>query len=270
MLGGSILKAVKKRLPKCEVRIWARRFEALHHPVIRELADFAGTDVVSVVGGAELVILAPPVQHMAGLVQEFPRLKRGAVVTDVGSTKVSVVQALKRTVEQKGGCFVGSHPMAGSEKTGINHSSEMLFENAAVIVTPEENQEHSPEVLQVAAFWKALGGVVTFLSPARHDEIVASISHLPHLVAAALARRALTNRGENASLAGGGFRDTTRIASGDPAMWTGIMAANQEALISELGALIAELKHWQDALAARDEAELFRLLSLAKECRDLV
>ena len=257
-------------MPKCEIRIWARRLEVLGSPEIAEADIFADTDIEAVVAPAELIVLAMPIHYMAGLVKQFPALSKGTVVTDVGSTKATVVEELSPLIEELGGVFIGSHPMAGSEKVGIEHSREDLFEGAAVVLTPVgESRDKRVEGLQ--KFWECLGGRVFFASPDRHDEVVASISHLPHLLSAALVRNSLQDRaGLFADLVGGGFRDTTRIAAGAPEMWAEIMVANQESLLKELDGLISELGDWKEALANLDKENLLRFLSEAKECREQV
>ncbi|MDF1755924.1 MAG: prephenate dehydrogenase/arogenate dehydrogenase family protein [Verrucomicrobiales bacterium] len=267
LLGGSILKAVRQFQPECELRIWARRVEVLE--VIRGdgLADVATDDLADAVEGADLIVLAMPIQFMEGVVARFPELKKGCVVTDVGSTKASVVATLEGTVEGLGALFVGSHPMAGSEKTGIEHASADLFVGAPVIVTADSGCDSAR---RVAAFWETVGGRVSFMNPEEHDSVVASISHLPHLLASALVLSTLRANPAQANYSGGGFRDTTRIASGDPEMWTGIMLDNQAALLSSLDDMIQELANWREALAALDKDEVHRFLSAAKECRDKI
>lgn len=269
LLGGSILKAVRKFQPECELRVWARRFEALEPLRDQSLADVADTDIEKVVAGAGLIILAMPIQYMQDIVEKFPPLSKGVVVTDVGSTKCSVVKSLSGPVRELGGVFVGSHPMAGSEKTGIDHASADLFCDAAVLVTPE-GAEAGPEMAKVVEFWSVIGGRVCCIDPAEHDSVVASISHLPHLLASALVRSTIGKSAERASFAGGGFRDTTRIAGGDPGMWTEIMMDNRKALLAELDAFQSELTGWRDALAKLDKETVHRFLSEARESRGKV
>ncbi len=272
LLGGSVLKAVAERIPSCERRIWARRSEALADPTLDSLVSVGSTDVTEVVSGVELVILAVPIQHMRSIVDQFPQLGPGTVVTDVGSTKVSVVAELTDAVAELGGEFIGSHPMAGSEKSGMAYASAGLLEGAAVVLTPRsESAAEAPAVSRLAQFWESLGGVTHLMSAVEHDHAVASISHLPHLLASALARHCLSGDGlDRARLAGGGFRDTTRVAAGEPEMWTEISLANQAALKAQLDGLIDELSSWRESLDSLDKEALRRLFSEAKKLRDQV
>jgi len=257
---------MRKHQPKCELRVWARRVPVLQYIREHELADFADSDLHHVVNGAELLILAMPIQFMAEVVAGFPPLGKEVIVTDVGSTKTSVVDSIAGAVRDLGGFFVGSHPMAGSEKTGIEYAREDLFSGAAVIMTPTSGKD--ARIDRVKDFWQLIGGVVTLMSPGQHDDIVAAISHLPHLLAAALVRSVLSPNRERAMYSGNGFRDTTRIAGGDPEMWTDIMLANRAAISKELCALQGELERWLEALQCPDKEALRRFLSEAKEIRD--
>jgi prephenate dehydrogenase len=282
LLGGSILKAVRKCQPKCELRVWARRVQSLEYIREHQLADWADTDLKQVVTGAELIILAMPIQFMAQVVADFPKLTNDVIVTDVGSTKVTVVSSLNDVVRDLGGTFIGSHPMAGSEKTGIEHSREDLFQGAAVIMTPLNRVQSTTqqgtinlltdgcEIERVKQFWELIGGEVTLMTPGEHDVVVAAVSHLPHLLAAALVRSVLGKNTGRALFSGNGFRDTTRIAGGDPDMWTDIMLANREAILKELEILQDELGKWREILGSLDKDQLRRFLSEAKEIRDQI
>ena len=205
LLGGSLLLAGRKYLPGSHLRVWARRSEALAEIKSRGIADFFSTDLPEVVEGADLIIFALPIQYMAELADRFPSLKKGTVVTDVGSTKESVVAELSGVIAKKGGVFIGCHPMAGSEKTGLEFADEDLFVEAPVILTPDEDIEG--ELLEkLKNFWNVLGGKLTLLGPKEHDRMVAAISHLPHLTAAALVRSVFHDR-DTAAGDVGGIRD---------------------------------------------------------------
>lgn len=218
------------------------------------------------VRGADLVILCTPVGTFSHLLDTIgPALAPGAIVTDVGSTKASVVHAA-RTGIPKSARFVGSHPMAGSEKRGVEHARADLFEDALCIVTPDDASD-ADAVAQVEGFWQRLGMRTTRISPVEHDRRLANVSHLPHAVAAAL-----LSMQEPASLelAGKGFADTTRVAGGDGGLWRDIFMDNRDNLLAsierlsgELGRLAARLRNgdeeavkaWLDTAAARRKGQ---------------
>ncbi|MEC5126981.1 prephenate dehydrogenase/arogenate dehydrogenase family protein [Verrucomicrobiales bacterium BCK34] len=270
LIGGSLLLAIRSRWPDCELRCWARREEAvvsLRERFGDSLA--ASTSVSEIVDGAECVILAMPTGSMAGVVAQmnpFPDSNE-VLVTDVGSVKGPVQEEVGAMVSALGGHFVGSHPMAGSEKSGLDHADGDLFESAAVIMTPEAATSEAL-IDRLQRFWEGLGAMVSEMTPEAHDELVARISHLPHLVAAALVRSMLKENPGAAKYSGGGFRDTTRVAGGLESMWTGILADNHEAVSGQLSSLISELESWKVALDTLDREQLHRFLSEARELRE--
>jgi prephenate dehydrogenase len=231
------------------------------------LVDLASTVVDEAIEGADCLVLAMPTGHMASVVAQMSPFPVGSqvLVTDVGSVKAPVVREIGPLVRQRGGVFIGSHPMAGSEKKGLAHADAGLFQGAAVVLTPGDGD--SVLLPRLEAFWTRLGGVVSHLSPERHDELVAGISHLPHLVAAALARSILAWEPGAVSLSGGGFRDTTRVAGGPEEMWADILADNREAVSIRLAAYLSELQIWKDALDTLDRDRLRDLLSEARRLR---
>lgn len=222
------------------------------------------------VANADLVVLAMPTGVMAEVVSSIrsESLKDGVLFTDVGSVKGSVMNDVAPVVKEMGGDFIGSHPMAGSENTGLEHAEANLFDSAPVMLTPcEEDNSGSGSLQRLTIFWKALGGVVSVRSAEDHDRIVASISHLPHLVAAALVRSVLGEDAGVAAFSGGGFRDTTRVAGGPEEMWSGILTDNREAVSARLEKLINELESWKEALDGLDRDQLRAFLSEARVLR---
>lgn len=268
LIGGSLLRALRAKVPGTRLSAWARRSGAVEE--LRGepgLVDVASTEIDEAVSGADCVVLAMPTVHMAAAVGRMPAFppESGVVVTDVGSVKTPVMREIGPLVRARGGIFIGSHPMAGSEKKGLAHSEAGLFEGAAVVLTPEEDGgEALPRLVRL---WERLGGIVSLLSPERHDELVAGISHLPHLVAAALVRSVLSREPEAASLSGGGFRDTTRVAGGPEEMWADILGENREAVSRRLGAYLEELRTWKAALDSLDRDRLRDLLCEARRLR---
>lgn len=263
---------MRSRFPGVGLTAWARRPEALEElRRIPGLVDFASDDVNQAIEGAGCIILAMPTGFMGEVVSRISSFPAGSeiLVTDVGSVKAPVAREIGPLVRAKGGRFLGSHPMAGSEKKGLQHADASLFEGAAVILTPVgEVATEEVDLQRLAAFWESLGGVVSVLTPEEHDERVGAISHLPHLVAAALVRSVLGREPAAALLSGGGFRDTTRIAGGPEDMWAGILSDNRDAVSKQLGELIHELESWKEALDVLDRDRLLSFLSEARRLRE--
>lgn len=273
LLGGSLVRAIGSRtgiggLP--EVRVWGRRAEPIAQLGAEGDAAIASTDLAKVSVGADLIVLATPIGVMRSMVEDLIGLGaicKGVVVTDVGSVKATVVDSLERPVSDAGADFVGSHPMAGSEKTGLESASADLFVDAACILTPTEATD-AASLDRVETFWQWLGSRTSRLSPVEHDRAVAQISHLPHLVSALLVNSVLGPDAGAGEYAGGGFRDTTRIAAGAPEMWAEILLENRQA-VREALAYFHQLTG--ESLAFLDEVkkeDLLRLLAEAKERRD--
>jgi prephenate dehydrogenase len=270
LLGGSLGLALKKRRLAEEVSGFVRRARSMSECKRLGAVDVAIRDLSEAVSGADLVILCTPLAQMRGLVQEFlPSLKQGAIVTDVGSVKGSVVRELEGIVAKAGGYFVGSHPMAGAEKMGVAAAREDLFEHAVCVVTPTR-RSNKAAVRKVEQLWKLLGARVLRLSPEAHDDLVSRSSHLPHLIAATLANAVLdpTRPPQQKALCANGFRDTTRIASGSPEMWRDIVVANRRNVSGALGSLVKELQRLQGVIRRGDDVAISDFLEQAKARRD--
>ncbi|MGA9449751.1 MAG: prephenate dehydrogenase/arogenate dehydrogenase family protein, partial [Verrucomicrobiia bacterium] len=232
--------------------------------------DFATTDLLAAVWEADLVILCAPLGQMRLLAERLlPALKPSAIVTDVGSVKAGVVRELEALVRKSGASFVGSHPMAGAEKTGVGAARADLFENAVCVVTPTKKTNRAA-LKRVEQFWKALGSRVMKLTPETHDTLVSRSSHLPHVVAATLANLVLNPAQPKlqAALCANGFRDTTRIASGSPEMWCDIALANRKNLAKSLNAFVAELQKFQRVVKQGDAQAIAAFFDTAKQRRD--
>ncbi len=270
LLGGSLGLALRQRRLATEVWGVVRRDRVIAEAEAAGVVDRATTHLDEAVRGADLVVLCLPVGTMPAMANAIrPYLKPGAVVTDVGSVKESVVIRLEPVIEAAGGWFVGSHPMAGSHRTGFGAAEPDLFAGATCVVTPTA-ESHPPAVEQVEELWRAVGATVLSLSPAQHDELVSRSSHLPHVVAAGLANYVLSpahgypgNR-----LCAGGFRDTTRIASSSPELWRDITLANRHHLARALGVLVADLEEFRRALIEEDTKAVGEFFEAAKQRRD--
>ena len=270
LLGGSIGLTVKRRRLAREVAGFVRRPASLKACEKAAAVDYATTDLLAAVSKADLVIVCTPLSQMRSRVEEMlPALKRGAIVTDVGSAKAGVVREACGLIRKAGGHFIGSHPMAGAEKTGVLAARADLFVNAMCVVTPTKNS--NPGALRIVEqFWKSLGARTLRLTPAQHDVFVSRSSHLPHVVAAALATLVLDPKNPHAQsvLCANGFRDTTRIASGSPEMWRDIALANRKNLAKSLDDFISELKRFQQVLRQSDARVVSKYFETAKARRD--
>lgn len=270
LLGGSLGLALQQMSLAKRVVAYVRRSASIKECADLKVAHGATQNVSEAVRGSDLIILCTPIAQMKPLAEEIlSSLKPGALVTDVGSVKTSVVQDLEPLFAKASATFVGSHPMAGGERTGMGASRADLFRDAVCVVTPTRSTP-LPAVERVERLWKGLGGIPLRMSPEVHDDLVSRSSHLPHVVAAELAHYVLSpaHPKEQAKLCAGGFRDTTRVASGSPEMWRDICLANRKNLSRVLGVFIESLAEFQHTLDAGDAAAIEEFFLKAKERRD--
>ena len=271
LLGGSLGMALRKRRLAGSVVGFVRRAASVVECEGLGAVNLATLDLQRAVEGAELIVLCTPIAQMRGLVKQMlPALRPGAVVTDVGSVKCSVVRDLEALVAKGGGHFVGSHPMAGAEKMGVTAARDDLFAGAVCVVTPTR-KSNLAAVRKVEQFWKSVGSRLLRLAPEAHDKLVSRSSHLPHVVAAQLVNLILSPKhsSEQGLLCANGFRDTTRIASGSPEMWRDIALANRKNLSRALESFTDGLQGFRRALKSRDAQAVSRFFEKARERRDL-
>lgn len=265
LLGGSAALALRE---KADVRLWIRRPEAVESAQLSGL-DFTTGDLKEAVADTDLLILAVPVGAMPALLfaAMAAGLPKACLVTDVGSVKAAPHRDLTPALALKGNPFIGSHPMAGSERNGLAAARADLFQNAACLLT---NDSGAPPDLCTALedFWKSLGCRTKWLGAAEHDRLVARISHLPHVTAAATAFGALSADTASGILSGGGLRDTTRVAGGNPEMWAEILLENRGEVARSVRETIAKLDEFLVALDGANQEELRSLLAEAKTLRD--
>jgi cyclohexadieny/prephenate dehydrogenase len=267
LLGGSVAQAARARSVASRIVLWSRRPDTRLKLREQTWCDATADTPGEAVRGASLVVIAAPVDQIIPLLeQSAPHLADGAVVTDVGSVKGDIARLGHAAVNGRAH-FVGSHPMAGSEKTGWEHSSATLFERRTCFVTPLESKTNPTATETVVRFWHALGAEVVTVDPDRHDEIVAHISHLPQVLASSLcaflARKDPTWR----NYSGGGLRDTTRIAGSDPQLWRTILEQNRDEILRALRQYQDELQEFQAALANRDYVEVVARLERGRAYR---
>jgi len=271
LLGGSVAKAARSGGLARHIIGVGRDPERLRPAVDDGTLDAAVTDLDAGVREADVILLAAPVLAIEGLLERvWGAAADGALITDVGSTKRNIVRAAERLAVTRPLAFVGSHPLAGSEQAGYRVARADLFRGATVVVTPTEKTELAG-LKKTTELWEALGARVTSLDPETHDRTVAAISHLPHLIACALVDSAGRVEPAALELAARGFRDTTRIASGDPDMWTEIFLANRDALTAGIEAFRQALGDLQRVIdggrADALRAELARIKAIREQLR---
>jgi prephenate dehydrogenase len=269
LLGGSIALKLHS-LASSHVSLWARRADAIAEVMAAGCAGIATCDLALAVKDADLVVLCVPVGAMGEVARAIlPSLRPGTIVTDVGSVKGRVLAGMG-AIFSGHARFVGSHPMAGSEQIGFKAARADLFDDATCIITPDPDTD--PAALgEVTAFWRQLGCRVVELLASEHDQCVALVSHLPHLLAATLVNTIAAGNAHAFSVVGPGFRDTSRVASGPPAMWAEILRENARAITVAIDALIANLHDFRQMLARPDGArELHDFLAVAKSVRDRI
>ena len=266
LIGGSIgLAALERGVARQVVGI-GRRAASLRAAKAKGCVTSTTTNLAKGVAEAELVVVCTPVELIVPQVREAAEhCPAGAIVTDAGSTKETIVKELAAGLPE-GVCFLGSHPLAGSEKTGAKHARADLFAGRTTVLTPTPNSP-AKQVNRLAAFWRSLGCKVEKISPAAHDAALAMTSHVPHLWAAALA--AATDE-QLLGLTAGGWRDTTRVAGGDPELWRQILLANAGHTLKALAKSEKVLSSLRQALEAGDERKLLQILEAGKRIRDAV
>lgn len=263
LLGGSL--ALACGAPYRAV-LWSRRQESTSEAL--SLGIEATSDLAQAVGQADLLVLCVPVGSMAGLLQQAidAGLPQQCLVTDVGSVKRQPHETLRPLLQSSGLRFIGSHPMAGGEKGGIAQARADLFQNAACLLT---NDEAAPQTdcAAVEYFWKSMGCRTAWGTAAEHDAIVARVSHFPHLLASVGAAVGLKHPAYG-QYCGGGLRDTTRVASGNPTMWAEILLENRDELLRVVREARTEMDTISHLLEAADFDAVEGWLSEAKKKRD--
>jgi prephenate dehydrogenase len=264
LLGGSLGLALKARGLAQEVVGWGRRIETLRPALDLKAVDRIETDLPNACQQADLVVVCTPVECIVpSVLQCLSSLAEDGLVTDVGSTKRAICDQLNSSATRH---FCGSHPLAGSDKSGVAYATARLFEDRLTIITPTADTP-PPLLARTERLWQAVGSRTLTMSPADHDQAVAHISHLPHIVAAALAAgtpQALL------PLAASGWCDTTRVAGGGVELWRQILQENRGPILHALEGFAASLEPWIDALRRNDSQQLEQLLEAGKQKRDSV
>jgi prephenate dehydrogenase len=265
LIGGSIGLAIKKHKAAGQVVGVFRRSSTLRKALRHKAVDKAVMDIAEGVKGADLIIIGSPVHSIPALAWEAARsAKPGAIITDVGSTKSWIVARLEKLLKGSSATFVGSHPMAGSEKTGVEFARGDLLEGSPCIVTRTVKTDRRA-LTKVAGFWKALGAKVDVMDPGEHDRAVSLVSHLPHIVAFSLAgavpEKALRYAAE-------GFKDTTRVASSDPVLWSDIFLTNKAEVVKAARLFKKYYNGLVAAIVKGDRGRTVKALASARRKRD--
>ena len=266
LMGGSLGLAIKKhKLAKEVVGISARR-SSLVKAVKCKAVDVAYTDIDQAVKGADLVVLATPVETIKVFLSSIKsHLKRGCVITDVGSTKFEIIEQAEKILPYPG-AFIGSHPLVGSEKRGVENASADLYVNGLCIVTPTKKTSQVA-LGKVTMLWSKIGAKVKKVSPEEHDKILTYVSHLPHLLAYGLIS---TISEDHLQYGSTGLKDTTRIAASSPQMWSDICFNNSKNVVMALDQLVKKLALFRKAIMDKDERKLLEEFSNAKKKRDSI
>jgi prephenate dehydrogenase len=264
LIGASIGLAARRRGLASHILGVGRQAANLERAQTLGAIDAWALDMPAAVHRADVAVFCTPVDAIAGQVLEAaPGCKAEALLTDAGSTKAEIVKCVEERLPTHI-AFVGGHPLAGSEKRGPDFADADLFQDRVTIVC-QTSRTRAAALEQTAAFWEALGSRVRIMAPEEHDRSLAVTSHLPHLAAAALA--AVLPR-HLSDLTATGFRDTTRVAAGDPSLWTAILLQNRQPVLAALREFEACLIEFQAALETGTPAALAALLDRAKKVRD--
>ncbi|MCC8027764.1 MAG: prephenate dehydrogenase [Clostridium sp.] len=282
LIGGSIARGIKRARPDVKIKAYMRTRSRLEQAREDGIVDVIMDGIGEELRECDLIFLCTPVEYNARYLSGIrPFLKKGALITDVGSTKTGIHEEILR--QGLTDVFVGGHPMAGSEKTGYENSTDHLLENAYYIVTPPSGQSNgsSQEIREngdrntrrIVAVAETIGAIPLVLDYREHDKVVAAISHLPHLVASSLVnlvRDRDTEAGTMKQVAAGGFKDITRIASSSPEMWEQICMTNVEPIAEILEAYIASLSRVLAEIKGHDSRAVYRLFETSRDYRNSI
>ena len=269
LIGGSIGLGLKERgLARSIIGVGHRR-SSINKALRAKAIDEGTINIEKAVRQADIIILATSVDLIPDLARKIiPLMKTSAILTDVGSTKRYIVSQINREIKSKHNGdrpnFIGAHPLAGSEQRGIESARPDLFEGSVCVLTPTSRNSKKC-ITKLSKMWKALGAKVSIMTPSKHDEIVAFVSHLPHLVASGLVS---VIDEKHWKFAASGLRDTTRVASGDPELWLGICKQNKESIIKALKCFSKEIKYTLNDLEQGNDKEILKRLKKSKAVRD--
>lgn len=274
LIGGSLGLALKRNGFAGERIGLGRNLGRLKIAQELDAVDTITINVAEGIQKSDLTVLCSPVNYVSVLVRDVIESiksdEKHTVLTDVGSTKSMIVRSVDRMLDEAGShnySFVGGHPMAGSDATGVGAAQSDLFENSKCLLTPTEYTDAQPLEL-VRDLWHFVGAETVLMSPELHDELIGAASHLPHLIASILANSVAnsgTDEGNALDFTATGFRDTTRIAAGSPELWTGIFAQNSEVVLQLIDSFVDNINEFRTLLETENHSEMKRVLTEAQE-----
>ncbi len=268
LIGGSLARALKERNLAKVVFGYGRDQSRLEEAQKSNIIDAFSTNIKEAIHDANIVVIATPVGTFKNILGQIePLISSNVIITDVGSTKSDIVHIVSDVLGDKSSCFIPVHPIAGKERSGFEVSDSKLYDGKKVIITPQET--NSPESIDVIdQMWKNVGADVDFMSAESHDNLLGMTSHLPHMLAFSLVNY-LVDQNPNASIyAGGGFKDFSRIASGDAVMWRDICLQNKNQIMNHLKGYQSTLDELLEAINDEDSEKLGELFTTAKKTRD--
>ena len=268
LIGGSLARALKERNLAKAVFGYGRDQTRLEEAQKSNVIDAFSTNIKEAIDEANIIVIATPVGTFKDILHQIePLISSNVIITDVGSTKSDIVNIVNDVLRDKSSYFIPAHPIAGKERSGFEVSDSKLYDGKKVIITPQET--NSPESIDVIdQMWKNVGADVDFMSAESHDNLLGMTSHLPHMLAFSLVNY-LVDQNPNASIyAGGGFKDFSRIASGDAVMWRDICLQNKNQIMNHLKGYQSTLDDLLEAINDEDSEKLGQLFTTAKKTRD--
>ena len=268
LIGGSLAKAIKENNLAKVVFGFGRDLNRLEKAQKANVIDQFSTNLKDAINDSDIVIIATPVGSFKEILIEIkPFLTSKIVISDVGSTKTNIASIVSQTLGDYSNYFIPAHPIAGKEKSGFEASEANLFSNRKVIITPLETS--SPDSINlIQKMWEGTGADVDFMSPESHDELLGMTSHLPHMLAFSLVNYLISKNPSASIYAAGGFKDFSRIASGDAVMWRDICIQNKDQIIDHIRGYQKTLNSLVDAIENENSDELDLLFTSAKKTRD--
>ena len=268
LIGGSLAKAIKENNLAKVVFGFGRDLNRLEKAQKANVIDQFSTNLKDAINDSDIVIIATPVGSFKEILSEIkPFLTSKIVISDVGSTKTNIASIVGQTLGDYSNYFIPAHPIAGKEKSGFEASESNLFNNRKVIITPLETS--SPDSINlIQKMWEGTGADVDFMSPESHDELLGMTSHLPHMLAFSLVNYLISKNPSASIYAAGGFKDFSRIASGDAVMWRDICIQNKDQIIDHIRGYQKTLNSLVNAIENENSDELDLLFTSAKKTRD--